>query len=230
MTTAALTMRSATLPRRGALMAPGNRPGCGVGARRRRAFKWALIVIKVTVLCLSSPSGRCPEGMEGPERAARRFSAHWRSHPLRPRLRQGFGEPTSPQAGKISTTLKFAPYSPVIHVVGGESSVFSGVDVRGASVDPAGSSGQGRQQTRVRVAPDPCSRINPGFTGLPHASNSSAKVRGDFGASPSAPSGHLPLEGEEKERGSPDAKGVASATARRPVRPPRRRRERSELP
>ena len=48
----------------------------------------------------------------------------------------GYGEPTSPRAGKISTAPKSPAYSPSIHVVGGESSVFSGVDVRGASVDP----------------------------------------------------------------------------------------------
>ena len=42
----------------------------------------------------------------------------------------GYGEPTSPLAGKISLPLKPQAYSSVIHVVGGESSVFSGVDVR----------------------------------------------------------------------------------------------------
>jgi hypothetical protein len=175
----------------------------GVGARRRRDLKWALraapypsasrppfpsrerIEAKAPanpILPLGEVSRR--DGGAG-ARSAEVF-AHWSSHPLRPRLRQGYGEPTSPRAGKISTPLKSAPYSPSIHVVGGESSVFSGVDVRDVSADPAGSSGHGRQQTRMREAPNPCYCIS-GLTGLPHASHSSVPARGGFGASPSSP-------------------------------------------
>ena len=156
----------------------------GVGARPRRDLKWALraapypsdsrppfpsrerIEAKAPVnpiLPLGEVSRR--DGGAG-ARSAEVF-AHWRSHPLRPRLRQGYGEPTSPRAGKISTPFKSAPYSPSIHVVGGESSVFSGVDVRDVSVDPAGSSGHGRQQPRVREVPNPCYCINIRFNRSP---------------------------------------------------------------
>ena len=135
-------------------------------------------------IALSSPSGRCPEGTEGPEREARRFSAHWRSHPLRPRLRLWLRRPHFPAYGEDIPTAQTSGILSRGPCRGRRELSLFGRGCTGSVCRPIKVIWHGRQQTRVREAFNPCSRLNSGLTGLPHASHSRSRDRGDFGAPP----------------------------------------------
>ncbi len=144
--------------------------------------------------CLSSPSGRCPEGTEGPERVTRRYSAHWRSHPLRPRLRRWLRRAHFPASGE---DIHSARSSPIIIPPsrGGtfldRSGMWGGVMswpfwtlADTSSSETCGRSGHCVQGGLFGTTPHQHLSSLPGpRTALHSRHHSSAWARGDFGAS-----------------------------------------------
>ena len=147
---------------------------------------------------LSSPPGRCPEGTEGPERAARR-SLLTGVRPLRPRLRLWLRRAHFPASGEDIPTPPTSCILLLDPCRGRRELSLFGRGCTGSICRPCGVISGMTDSRPVCGRPlTPALAYISGFTGLPHASHSSVPARGGFGASPSAPLGHLPLKGEEK--------------------------------